>query len=352
MPKLEQYGPIDEAFAIFAQTAPTFGFGLSNHGPMAAEALCAMGQAHAVPPWVKRYRKRLEPRPSASSRISRDHWLDALGHESRVGDWIVFFENELKEAPWREVLRIWSGRLARGISSELFHAAIRTGHAARALANSEAPARLDELAAGLGYWAASYSELPKSVAGPHNALPSQAIKEVDLLPQSARTRGKLLTDSIAALADFPPFAATLERVDTSGDLSRFLSDLTETFAQVYVANVSGILLSIAFVHGVTGPAAVRLMAPYIDDGAARELARYAWQTSAALYSAFGKRPRLEGEIEPPRVTSEELIARAVENGDEHAIKFTEACLREYALNPKPVYLAAAKNAIEILPPLE
>jgi hypothetical protein len=30
----------------------------------------------------------------------------------------------------------------------------------------------------------------------------------------------------------------------------------------------------------------------------------------------------------------------------HTIKFTEACLREYALNPKPVYLVAARDIAE------
>jgi len=39
---------------------------------------------------------------------------------------------------------------------------------------------------------------------------------------------------------------------------------------------------------------------------------------------------------------------AVTNGDEHVIKFTEACLREHELNPKPEYLAAARHAMEAL----
>ena len=34
--------------------------------------------------------------------------------------------------------------------------------------------------------------------------------------------------------------------------------------------------------------------------------------------------------------------------DEHAIKFTEACLRENAIRPDPVYLAAAAHAAEFL----
>ena len=44
----------------------------------------------------------------------------------------------------------------------------------------------------------------------------------------------------------------------------------------------------------------------------------------------------------------ELIVRAVAMGDEHATKFAEACLREHALNPKPVYLLAALDATQRL----
>ena len=42
---------------------------------------------------------------------------------------------------------------------------------------------------------------------------------------------------------------------------------------------------------------------------------------------------------------DELIERAIACGDEHAIKFTEVCLREHALNPDPAFLAAADHAI-------
>lgn len=46
------YDPIDEAYAIFARTGPEFGGGLSNHGPMAAEALAAMHRPDAVASWA------------------------------------------------------------------------------------------------------------------------------------------------------------------------------------------------------------------------------------------------------------------------------------------------------------
>jgi hypothetical protein len=40
-----------------------------------------------------------------------------------------------------------------------------------------------------------------------------------------------------------------------------------------------------------------------------------------------------------------VIYRALANGDEHAIKFTEACLRRDALVPSPAYNAAVDHAL-------
>ncbi len=47
-------------------------------------------------------------------------------------------------------------------------------------------------------------------------------------------------------------------------------------------------------------------------------------------------------------SNDELIDRAIACGDEHAIKFTEVCLREHALNPDPAFLAAAAHATQML----
>ena len=46
------------------------------------------------------------------------------------------------------------------MSAAAFHGVLRTGHATRALRQRETAARRNELAVGLGYWAARYEELP------------------------------------------------------------------------------------------------------------------------------------------------------------------------------------------------
>lgn len=345
------YDPIDEAYAIFARTGPEFGGGLSNHGPMAAEALSAMGRADAVAPWTSRYAKRLEPHPSPSARISEADWRDALGHEKRVADWIAFFDESMKDAPWWDILDRWVMRLAPGIAAAAFHGALRTAHAARSLGDRDTPRRVHELAEGLGYWAATYQALPGSPHGPNDALPSRAIESVERMPMELRKVGGFLTDGIARLAGFAPFNDVVGMVDTRGELSTFLSDLTETFARVYLNNAVEIGGAVAFIHCVTGTRSVRNLSPYIDDATAKIAARYAWQAAAGLYAAFGTRPPSHEQPMAPSLNIEDLIDRAVANGDEHAIKFTEACIHEHALNPKPVYLAAAAHALEVLPPL-
>jgi hypothetical protein len=176
-------------------------------------------------------------------------------------------------------------------------------------------------------------------------LPSEAVRRIETLP-SGQKRFGLISDALRRLDDFPAFAGAINLVDTAGDASRILSDLTETFATVYLANAHTGQV-IAFIHAVTGPSAIRLLAPHLTPEATQTALRYGWQAGAALYAAMGE--TLEASVvEAPDESSDDLIDRAVATGDEHAIKFTEACLREHALNPKPVYLAAARHASGVL----
>lgn len=338
---------IDEALEVLRNTGPEFGGGLSNHGPMAAEALFALGRGDAVIPWVESYKRRLQDRPDARDPISGESWREALGDISRVGDWIAFFDRKIAEATWPVVLNEWVQRLAPGLVAAATHGVIRTGHAVRSLAAAETAARRGELAEGLGYWAARYQRLPEAPSGGAGGMrPSQAIRLVDPLPSEQQQHFGLITGMLRRLDDFPAFAGAINLVDTSGDPSQFISEMTETFAAVYLANApAGDVIGL--IHAVTGPSAVRLMAPHLTPEATQAALRYGWQTGAALYASLGRRPQ-PGAIEASAESIDDLTDRAVATGDEHAIKFTEACLREHALNPKPVYLAAARHASGVL----
>lgn len=336
-------GALDLALERFARTGPEYWGGLANHGPMAAEALIALGRSDAVARWVEDYAGRLDSPPSPRDPIPPAAWTDVLGRRERVADWAVFFRRELAEAPWRDVLRRWVPRLAPGFVAAATHGAIRTGHAARALAGRETPPRLHELAEGLAYWAANFTRLPESDGTAGRARPSEAVGTLELLPASERRSGGFITARLAGLFDFASFRDVASRVAVTGDPSAFFSDLTETFARIYLENATPGKV-ITFVHAVTGPSAARLLLPYADESGTRALMRYAWQAAAALYVAMGDRPSQPLREADP-VDAGTLVDRAVRNGDEHAIKLTEACLREDKVHPRPVFRLAAQDAM-------
>jgi hypothetical protein len=335
---------LEEALERFAPTGPEFSGGLANHGPMASEALFTLGRAEAVEKWVDTYRRRLGPAPSPRDPIKATDWADALGRIDRVGDWTLFFERQLAEGPWASALATWAGRLAPGLVAAATHGLIRTGHAVRSLARKDTPLRRHELAEGLAYWAARYHRLPEvQGAAPAKHLPSEAIAGVARVPDDRQVHSGNITDRLAPLSDFAAFRGVADMVDASGDASGFLSDLTVTFARIYLEQTQTGMGVITFIHGVTGPSAVRLLLPHVPAPVQVSLLRYAWQAAAGFYAALGLPPV------PPKASASEpavsdLVDRAVASGDEHAIKFTEACLREHALLPRPVFLEAARDA--------
>jgi hypothetical protein len=222
-------------------------------------------------------------------------------------------------------------------------------HAVRALDENETPARIAELAAGLGYWAACYQELPTdlSISQPISR-PRTAIYKVAVVPSGQRKFTGTIVGSLERLDEFPAFASVIGLADLSGEASGVVSDLTETFARVYLANAHDVLSTIVFIHGITSGAALRLLAPHLSESVLRATLRYTWQAQCAIYAAFGQSCEPPPEIIVPRESHDELIAMAITNGDEHVIKLTEACLREHALNATPVYLAAARHAMDVL----
>jgi hypothetical protein len=335
---------IDEVLDILHRTGPDLVGGNSNHGPMAAEALFVLGRPDAVLPWIEGYKSRCQDRPQTRNPISPEGWQASLGDRSRGADWVAFFDRELAEAPWQAVLQAWVPRLAPGLWAAATHGPIRTGHAVRSLAVSATPQRLHELAEGLGYWAARYQMLPGRPSGRRTGhAPSEAVLYVRRVHGPDFEASGSIVQQIKGLDDHPEFTTAVDLVDTAGDLAWFLSDLTATCAGLYLANPKGL---IAFVHTVTAPSALRLLAPYLTDADARLAARYAWQACAAIYAWYSTTPPSTSDLTPPTEDPETLIDRAVAAGGAHTIKFTEACLREYALHPKPVYLVAARDAAE------
>ncbi len=344
------YAALDEALEAVAPYGIGLTNGNSNHAPMVAEALCALGRPGAVMPWIARYRARMLPREPAGDRIARDAWRGALGRRERFPDWARLFEAELHDAPWRHVLDKWLGRLGPGICAAATHGVIRVGHAARGLAVEETPARLRELADALAGWAATYQELPAG-RGRHRAPmpPRRAIGEVPVTPPQDRPAGGNIVSALGMLTELPGFAPVIGLIDTEGNISALVADLAELFAEVYLANAHDVRTGIAFIHGVTSVMALGNIAPEVGEATARAALPYAWQAGCGLYACFGGATPVAEAVEPAGANRDELIDRAIAHGDEHVIKFTEACLRRNALSPSSACLAAAEHVAGVIP---
>lgn len=341
-------GTVDEALDVLEGAGPEYAGGMANHGPMAAEALYVLGRGDVAPDWARGYRKRLQDAPTATGAIDRAEWREALGKNSDAGAWIAFFDRELSEAPWGEVVAEWVPALAPGIITAALHGVIRVAHAVRSLESGESPLRLKELAQGFGYWTARYQELQATPFGNGSLSPSEAVLALETLPQDQRITGGSITAGLMGLRNDASFPDTANLVATDADASEFISDLTRTFAGVYLANSNNWASVITFVHSVTGPSALRLLLPHVPKEEAPRVLRHGWHAAAGLYSAFATGGPVEAPDPYQDIDREDLIDRSIATADEHAIKFTEACLRENAIHSDPVYLAAAAHAAEFL----
>jgi Questin oxidase-like len=327
---------LDEALGRLAPTGPEFGGGLSNHGPMAAEALVCLGRPAEVEPWVDRYLRRLDDAPRAGDPIDDANWREALGDVTRVADWTEYLRRQLAEAPWREVLDRWWPRLLPGIAAGATHGVIRTAHAARSLSAAETAARRDELARGLAYWAARYVEIPG--ARPAGTLPAGTA--LPAVPTLAGPAGRLITDRLRQVGASPGFAAATAALrPPSGSVDAALAGLTRVFAELLLDR--GRAQHIAFIHAVTAPTAVRSILPLIAADLHVPTYEALWLTGAAIHAGYSGLAEVGPLPTGAAPAPDDLADRAIANGDEHAIKLTEACLRECRNGAQPIYLRAA-----------
>lgn len=347
---------LDAALTVLRRAEPGCRLGLSTHAPMVAEALSALGRAERAVELVEAYRGALVPLPSASRRIDSENWRAALGPaygvsswteaNGRWGDWREYFERELDARPWRDVLDLWAGRLAPGLSGGATHGVIRTSHAVRALSRRENATRRGELARSLAYWASSYEEMPVGprLGPPHRSF-VDALAEVPLYWSAfgRQPGGRDIVEQLRHLRELERFGESRWMFTEPADPLAALSALTATFSRVYLRHGSQ-RHTIPFIHAITGPAALRRLSPHIRPETARAAFPHAWQAAAAIYSAYARSEDKPGSEEAKRPLGQ-LVDDAVRSGDDHAIKFTEVMLAEHASNPDPIYLAAAENAM-------
>ncbi|HMG37123.1 MAG TPA: hypothetical protein VKM94_24545 [Blastocatellia bacterium] len=335
-------GTLDEALERLRGTSTEVtGGGEPNHGPMAAEALISLGRDELVVGWTDRYRRKLELMPAATSPpITVDTWRQSLGQIGRIGDWAAFFRRQFIESPWRNVFADWIGRLLPGAISAGQHGLIRTAHAIRALDAEETPLRVEELGVALSYWAAYYRELPGIPRLVGTLDFDEALTKVPRVTRGQPGRGMPRELILKVMDSQTEFGAAVDAAIEPKSVEDALSSLTQAGARLYLSQADR--QPLVLLHTVTGPAALRLLLPHLASDMHKMALAYVWQAVAAMTSMYASNSngiRDESALPP----QSEIIEGAVETDDPHAIKFVEACIREFRLNPEPVYLRAAHD---------
>ncbi|MFI8878655.1 questin oxidase family protein [Streptomyces sp. NPDC055243] len=333
-------GTLDEALKRLHAWGPERLGRLTNHAPMAVEALAAHGRSGDVHRWLELYAPKLEGYPNAVGTITGDTWREAIGDPRRAADWIAYFGREIDERPWRDVLAVWWPRLLPGMYGGSTHPVIRVGHAVRTLLTGpETEPRLAELAHGLGYWAARHHPVTGVELLPHEPGGTAAAALDAVEPIADRGSGGFPA-RLGRVAGLPAWAAGVSDPD---EAHRRLTELVRAATHRYATHGHG--EETMLVHAATAPNAVLRALPALPRTLWAPSLHAAWTASAAVTSMYA--PDVPVAYTPPGTFApEEVFERALAHGDEHVIKFTDTALDvgdEQAL-------ASALRAIEISEP--
>jgi hypothetical protein len=277
---------LDEAFERMAAASFELPNGFVNHGAMACEALAALGWADDIDSWARRFARLggviIEPVAPAGFE-----WQDALGAYQRLPEWIGHFERVIGDNGWACVVEAWVPRLLPALGTALFHGAIRTAHAVRAIDTTDTPPRRAELARALGYWAARYR------AGP------------------------------LATGEGP-----------AGDVKLAVVNIAADGARRYLTRPT-----VPHLHGVTGAMALEILAAHIPATAAAAGLAQIRAEHIALY-----RDTIPvDEPRPGALPRNELARAAAHSRDAHQVKLVEACRRGTEATGDPAFAAAAQT---------
>ncbi|KQY86268.1 questin oxidase family protein [Pelomonas sp. Root1444] len=305
--------------------SPTYRGQLSNHLPMAQQALLALGASAArLQAWSEGHEAMLEPRISARPAqvvAERD-----LGRPDSDAAWRAYFAARIGELGSGGALREALGLLLPGVGAAAFHGLIRTGHAV--LAGHER-----ELAAGLAHWAACFMPLP---AAPHAGAPlalADWLHALAELPRPAYPPGSLISGRMQAWAGTAGFAAVAGRLHHGPDALRALALLA---ARTYAASGDFTVL-----HLLTASHAMSVLQPWWPTP---DLPRAFSVAAAAGLLASSAAPASALDRLPSRPWPA-LISAACDQDDAHVIKITHAAWRLGRRWPDPAWRRAVERAI-------
>ena len=343
-------GVLDEAYERFHRTGPEFDGGLSNHGPMAVEAMVRRGQGGSVHAWIDWYQGRLDELPRGIHPVTRDNWREALGIPGRAGDWTAFMLRENEQRPWREVLLEWWPRLLPGILSGATHGVIRVGHAVHALLEEETEPRIAEFGHALASWAVRLPAVLSESGGDSGpADPAEALARVPSVADQAVS----ISHRVGQLPGTPGWSEAVQALRSPASpagAAELLGRVADAAVVDYLHH--GQANPVMLVHASTAPTAVLRTLPALPESLWARSLEAAWFASAAVTAAYRNTAAPAEEVAEARTQAADpaqSFADAVRHRDEHAVKFTDAAVAAFERTGDRDALAAAARSTKLIP---
>ncbi|MFZ0325433.1 MAG: questin oxidase family protein [Actinomycetes bacterium] len=339
---------VDEALVRLHAWGPEWHGRLSNHAPMVVEAMVRHGRADSVERWVDRYQSVLEPPPPVVGRIPPDDWGSALGDPSRLTDWVGFFEDQLAEHPWQDVLVRWWPHMLPGLAASATHSVIRLGHAVRTLRDrGESAPAIAELSQSLGYWAGRWLPVSGNVSGQGDLDIAGSLAQLPALGVSGAFPD--LLDALGTDGRWPGCAGvrlTTDPQEVSGQLKALVTAATLHYRS------HGHGDPIMLVHAATSANAVLRVLPSLPPDLWVGSLHAAWEASAAItmmYNPGGATTSPPAAVVQP-MDADTVFDRAVEHGDEHVIKLADTAIDVHEWSPASGALDAAFASTVLIEP--
>ena len=311
--------------------APEDPGGLTNHLPMVLAAVHHLGAGpERLSACAQGYATRLQAAPPAQPWSPGDPWPDRLGHPEAWSGYRALFTEWIAQEGATDMLGQVLPQLMPGVGAAGFQGLIRTASAVRC-------GHLGELADGLAYWAsrhlrlgALHNPLAGTARAPATEDPVTLLRE---LP-AGRSRQRLISDQLLDVARDGRVNRVAARLIVDGHTLERLAR-TAAFAYAHTGNFTAL-------HLVTGTHAVRVLTRFLDE----PLVAWAWHWQAFAHAVVAARLQPAGEVvlRPWKY----LIARALDQDNEHVIKLVESCREEertYARRGETLWRLAASRAL-------
>ncbi len=323
--------PLDNALVHYQATHPLWDAGetrdLVNHGPMASEALEALGRLDALPTLQAAYvPELLRPWTVSPGQPRPEH----LGRYEDLAQWSSFylgFEDPIA------MLQAELPALIPGVLGASLHGLLRLAHGLRAWQRAPTEPRRREIAYGLALFAGGFRSLPGQVGAGERGLLAVLETLPPLPPEHAREG--LISERVLAVWDWPAFPAHLAQIALPTDPSAALSELT-AWAARRILRAEG--AGFAYLHALTASSALRTLLPVLDPAGQRAALGALIQALVALDATHKAHLSPARGLPAPRAG---LVEQALALANDHGIKLVEAVQREQAIDPRPEREAAA-----------